>query len=251
MAIPRPFMPVVRRAARALGPLSFLTALFAAGEARAQYPYAPPPPPPPPPSYAPPPPPPSYAPPPPPPGYGPAYGYRVNEYGRGFETRSAVDLGFDVEGALPIGIPTLANGSNLQGGSGFKLRLGDKIYVGPGVHLTPEVGYAYDHLFAGNDYGYPSYDWDTDRLFAGMRLELGRYVVPSVYGHVGVGWRLTGDPTMASTASGFAGDFGGALDLRFWRHFQIGAHVEYAAIDTGGQYSPQWLAIGAHADVLF
>jgi hypothetical protein len=161
-----------------------------------------------------------------------------------------LDLGFDFEGAAPLSIPTLPGGYRIQGGSGVKLRLGDKLYVAPGLHITPEVGYGYDHFFASSGYDFgPSYDWDTSRLLAGVRMEFGRIVVPSLYAHAGVGWRSSGDPTLSSSG-GFAGDFGGAVDVRLWRHFQIGAYAEYAGIDAT-PYAPQWMGLGVHADVLF
>jgi hypothetical protein len=141
----------------------------------------------------------------------------------------------------------LPDGNRFRGGSGFKLRVGDQISMGPGLRLTPEALYAYDRLFAADDYG-DAYDWDTSRLMVGLRVGFGRFVVPSLYGHVGYGWRSTGDPTLGD-ANGFAGDFGGALDLRFWRHLQLGAHVEYASIDAT-PYAPSWLAFGLHMDVV-
>ncbi len=186
-------------------------------------------------------------PPPPPPGY---YGYhhRGYEYGDGRVVEpQALDLGLDLEGAAPLNMPTLPDGNRFQGGSGFKLRVGDQVYLGRGLRITPEVAYAYEHLFAADDYG-NAYDWDMSRLLVGVRVGFGRFIVPSIYGHVGYGWRNTGDPTL-SNAGGVAGDFGGALDFRFWRHLQMGAHVEYASIDAT-PYAPSWLALGFHLDVL-
>ncbi|HXX66211.1 MAG TPA: hypothetical protein VEK07_03465 [Polyangiaceae bacterium] len=211
------------------------------GVAYAQPTYAPQPPP----TY--PPLPPAYAPP-PPVIYGP-YRYPRYEYVVSEEPRSTLDLGIDFEGAAPVSIPRLPDGNRIESGSGFKLRIGDKLYVAPGVHLTPEIGYAYDRFFAINDFtGGWAYDWNTSRLQAGLRIEFGRLVVPSIYGHLGAGWRWSGDPTL-SLSAGFAGDVGAALDLRLWRHFQLGGFVEYAAIDVTPA-APQWCGIGIHGDVL-
>jgi hypothetical protein len=211
--------------------LLFAGVFLAPGTAQAQVVvYAPPPPPPPPPAY----------------GYGPAYGYRrpvVYE-----ERRSAFDLGFDVEGTAPLNLPTLPDGNRIQGGSGFKVRFGDQIRIDPQFRVTIEGGYAYDHMFASDAEG-DAFGWDTNRVFGGIRLGFGRFVSPSVYGHLGIGWRNTGDPSAPPT-SGFAADVGGALDFRLGRHFQIGAHLEYATMNTQ-PYAPEWLGIGGHADFVF
>jgi hypothetical protein len=209
-----------------------LFAVLAAPEvARAQVVYVEPPPPPPP----------------PPPGYYGGYGYhrRAPYYE---ESRHAFDLGFDFEGTIPLNIPTLPDGNQIQGGSGFKVRFGDQIRLDPQFRITIEGGWAYDHMFAADNQG-NAYSWDTDRIFGGARFGFGRFVSPSVYGHLGVGWRNTGDPSVAQT-SGFAADFGGAIDFRLGHHFQLGAHLEYATLNTP-PYAPQWLAIGAHLDFVF
>jgi len=196
--------------------------MFAPGVARAQYvQYTTAPPPPPPPYY-----------------------YR--EYREPPEAPSALALGVDLEGAAPVNVPQLADRNSLDGGGGIKVRVGDQIRLRPWLRLTPELGYGYDHLFASNDYG-AAYSWDMNRLFVGARLAFGRFVVPSVYGHVGYGWRTTGDPTLLAT-NGTALDFGGALDFRFVRQFQFGLHAEWVTID-GQPYEPEWIAMGAHVDL--
>ncbi len=139
------------------------------------------------------------------------------------------------------------SGNDLSGGGGFKLRVGDQIRF-PRLRFTPEVGYGFDHLFATDDATY-SYAWDMHRLFAGARVGFGRFIVPTFYAHVGYGWRDTADPTVAS-ASGVAFDAGFALDFHVIPHLGFGGHVEYAAIDAE-PYTPQWLALGLHADIAF
>jgi hypothetical protein len=87
------------------------------------------------------------------------------------------------------------------------------------------------------------------RVFAGARISFGRVVVPTLYAHVGYGWRDTSDPTVPE-ANGIAFDVGGALDVRLVPQFAIGVHVEYATIDAH-PYAPQWVALGVHADLAF
>ncbi len=181
-----------------------------------------------------------YGPPPPPP---PRYYYYAEP-----EPPSAFTVAVDLEGAVPLNVPRSGDGNDLQGGGGIKIRLGERIRMRDGVSVTPEVGYGYDHLFATDDYG-DSYSWDMHRGFAGARISFGRFLVPVVYAHVGYGWRDTGDPTVPQ-ASGVAFDLGGALDLRVGPHFGVGAHVEYATIDAQ-PYTPEWLALGFHADLAF
>jgi hypothetical protein len=140
------------------------------------------------------------------------------------------------------------NADTLKGGGGFKVRLGEQFRLA-GVRLTPEVGFAYDHLWANDSLGY-TWGWDMNRIFAGGRLSFGNILVPVIYAHVGYGWRQTADTNLATQDSGgLAYDFGGALDLRIIPHLGFGAHIEYAAIDI--PYQPQWVAAGLHADIVF
>jgi hypothetical protein len=200
-----------------------------------------PPPPPPPPVYV-------YQAPPPPPGY---YAYppppRRYYYRAEPEPLYALAIGADLEGAIPVNVPRFLDGNNLQGGGGFKLRIGEQIRL-RGVRFTPEIGYGFDHLFANDDVG-DAYSWDMHRVFAGARLSFGRIVVPVIYAHVGYGWRTTGDRTVED-ASGLAFDVGGAIDVRLVPQFSIGVHVEYSTIDAQ-PYTPEWVALGVHADLAF
>ncbi len=221
LARPRSRAPLVASVATALGIAGI--SLFATHEARADY-YVRvvTPPPPPPPVYY-------YAPPP-------------------REPVHALAIGLDLEGAIPINIPQV-NGNDLKGGGGFKIRVGDQFRVGRGVRLTPELGYAYDHMFANDDLGNVAYSWDMHRALAGVRLSFGRYLVPVIYAHLGYGWRGTSDPSVASVG-GLAFDVGGALDLRVIPHVGFGAHIEYATIDAQ-PYTPEWIALGLHVDIIF
>jgi hypothetical protein len=173
--------------------------------------------------------------PPPPPRY-----YAVDR-----EPPYALQLGLDLEGAVPVGV-NVPQG-DLSGGGGFKVRVGEQLSF-PGIRFTPEVGYGYDHLWA-NDAAGNQYGWDMNRIFGGARLAFGRILVPVVYAHVGYGWRQTAATYVTGGNGGLAYDVGGALDLRVIPHFGFGAHLEYAAIDI--PYQPQWVALGLHADLIF
>jgi len=164
------------------------------------------------------------------------------------EASHALVIGVDVEGAVPVNIPQSSDGNNLKGGGGIKLRVGEQIRLGRGIRLIPELGYGYDHLFANDDAG-NSYSWDMNRVFGGVRLSFGRWLVPVLYAHAGYGWRASGDPNVPNEG-GLALDAGGALDLRVIPHFGIGAHLEYSTI-AAGSYAPDWVALGLHADITF
>ncbi len=184
-----------------------------------------------------------YGPPPPPP---PGPGYRYYEWDR--DPPYAFAVAFDLEGAFPVNVPRFLDGNDLNGGGGFKLRVGEQIRVRGGLRITPEVGYGYEHLFASDDVG-DAYSWDVHRLFGGVRLGVGYFVVPSVYGHVGYGWRVTSDPTVPQQG-GLTLDVGGALDFRIVPHLTLGLHLEYATLDDSS-YGVQWVAAGGHAALLF
>jgi hypothetical protein len=194
-------------------------------------------------------------PPPPPPAYGYGYGPRPYYYQ---EPRNAFDLGFDVEGVLPLnppqapaGAPGGPNGqAAIGGGAGFKIRAGDQMRF-PGLRFTPELGYAYDHLWSADNLG-DSYDWSMNRFFAGARLGFGRIIVPVIYAHLGYGWRQvsSGWGDTLNNDGGLAFDVGGAIDFRLAPHVSFGAHLEYTQIVLSTD-TPQWLAIGGHADFTF
>ena len=190
------------------------------------------------------------APPPPPPpgGYyaGPApapYVYR--------EPAQAFVLGGDLEGAVPLSMPQTGN-NTVQGGIGFKIRFGEQFRF-PGVRVTPEVGYGFDHLFARDADSFldtPTYTQDLHRVFGGVRLAFGRVLVPVLYAHGGFGWRGTDDPSLSGNDNGFMFDVGGAIDFHVVPHFSFGAHLEYDEIFTPND-PPKWLGVGGHAAIVF
>jgi hypothetical protein len=184
---------------------------------------------------------------PPPPAYG--YGYRGGYGYRYADPPYALQLGFDLEGAFPVGVNVPGNQNDLKGGGGFKVRVGEQFRF-PGIRFTPEAGYGFDHLWANDDAG-DQFGWDMNKLFVGARLAFGHILVPVVYAHIGYGWRQTpaADVLITGGNGGLAYDVGGALDLHVVPHFGFGVHLEYSAIDI--PFQPQWVALGAHADFIF
>jgi hypothetical protein len=165
------------------------------------------------------------------------------DQGRG----ALLNLAADVDGAAVIETPHTLAGNSLGGGTGFKARVGAQFHV-PMFRFTPELGYGYTHFFATNGVG-PVDDWNTNRLFGGVRLGLGELIVPSIYGHAGYGWRHTADPSVPD-ASGATFDAGIALDLHLLPFFGFGAHAEYVYVDSR-PYVPQWLGLGLQANLAF
>jgi hypothetical protein len=194
-----------------------------------------------------------YAPPPPPPAYG--YGYAPRPYYYQ-EQPYMFQLGLDLEGVLPLNPPQVPAGlagagqTAVGGGGGFKIRAGEQMRF-PGIRFTPELIYAYDHLWAADSAG-DDYSWSMNRIAAGARLGFGRILVPVIYAHLGYGWRQVA-PQWGDTLSnngGLAFDVGGAIDLRVVPHLGFGVHLEYTQIALSTD-TPQWLAIGGHVDFIF
>ena len=177
-----------------------------------------------------------------------AYGYGPRPYYYQ-EAPYAFQLGVDVEGVVPLNPPSVNGGpAAIGGGAGFKVRAGEELRF-PGVRFTPEVGYAYDHLWAADNFD-NSYDWSMNRLFAGARLGFGRSIVPTLYAHIGYGWRQTDAAYVTGQNGGLAFDVGAALDFRLTPHFVLGAHLEYSQIALSTD-TPQWIALGGHMNLLF
>ena len=137
-------------------------------------------------------------------------------------------------------------------GSGFKLRFGDNFRYRNGVDLTPEVGFAYDRLFPGSDTNEIGTGQNMERVFGGVRLGFGRWVIPTAYAHLGYGFQEIATPAGSAIAAGTNGltlDVGAAVEFRIARHLSFGPHAEYVYMNVAG--TPQWLAFGAHLDLLF
>ena len=164
-----------------------------------------------------------------------------------YEARSSLDLAFDGEGAVPLMDRRFQSGNDLTGGGGFKIRVGDQIRF-PGLRFTPEVGYGFDHLFATDNADLLVRLGHAPRLCGRphrLRALRGPHVLCArrlrVARHRG-SHRRRGERRRVR--------YGFALDFHVVRHVGFGGHVEYAAIDAQ-PYTPQWLALGLHADIAF
>ena len=161
------------------------------------------------------------------------------------------DLGIDGDANALVSSDAGPNNLSTLGG-GFKVRFGDTFHFRHGLHLTPEVGYAFDHVFPENA-GQPE---NMNRIFAGLRVGFGRFVVPTLYARIGYGFRSVSDNNtlgqnagIVPSSNGLALDTGVAVDFRVARHLSIGPHAEFVYIDVPD--SPQWLAFGGHLDFIF
>lgn len=165
------------------------------------------------------------------------------------------DLGIDGDAnALLSPSPNQNNLSTM--GPGVKLRFGDHFRLRYALNLTPEVGWAYDHVFSGSEAnkvnGVPE---NMNRFFAGVRLGFGTYVVPTLYAHIGYGFRSISTSGITNAgiipaSNGLAVDTGIAVEFRVAKHLSLGPHVEFVYIDTP-QAPPQWLTFGGHLDFIF
>jgi hypothetical protein len=168
------------------------------------------------------------------------------------------DLGLDGEGTALLA-PNAASNNLSEGGAGFKIRVGDHFNLREGIRLTPEIGYSFDRLFGTGTDGAPE---NLNRIFAGARIGVGRFVIPTFYAHIGVGFRsISENNTVATNASlsdtGFTVDTGVAVEFRIARHLSFGPHAEYVFVDAPvtqdavKNNGPQWLAFGGHVDFIF
>jgi len=168
------------------------------------------------------------------------------------------DLG--VDGDFTALMHPNAKDANLSTlGTGFKVRFGDHFGYRNGWVLTPEVGFAYDRIFPSSGSGNGNVinvggAENMERVFAGLRVGFGRFVMPTLYGHVGYGFQSISLPGgqlgSAVGTNGVTMDVGVAVEFRVARHLSFGPHVEYVdMVQSVG--TPQWLAIGGHLDFLF
>jgi hypothetical protein len=144
----------------------------------------------------------------------------------------------DVDVAVPID-------SNLKAGGGFGLRLGYHAHI-PFIIVTPELGFSY-YGFGGDD---PA---TLYRGTAGVRLAVGEIVRPGIFAHVGLGRMQADGPVPDPSHTALTYDAGAFLDFTLLPLINIGAHASYNRLDASdeGFGAVDWLALGAHAEVVF
>jgi hypothetical protein len=168
------------------------------------------------------------------------------------QTGIGVDIGADLDAAIPIASDQLAVGA------GFDARAGLRIAIGP-LSITPEL--AAGAVFMGTR---------VIRLRPGLRVGIGERIVPALYGHVGYGWTryysasggggggFTDRPQGGYLiAGGLALDAGAALDIHPMDAFSVGAHVGYTVVKAGHpgtsrlDFASEWMNPGVHATLHF
>lgn len=195
------------------------------------------------------------------------------------QAKAEVQLAADFDVAVPVNAPDntrvlTTTGAGFDGRLGFRFRI-PRTYIG----ITPELAV-----------GYTGMDATFVRVRPGVRFGVGKLVIPYVYGHIGWGWTsyncdgangsvlkrsdaqnyMCLDETGKALAKGERGsgqgaafDVGIGLDVHPVRHFSMGAHIGYNAVNvsdpntlSGGNTAryydqPKWFNFGLNATVHF
>jgi hypothetical protein len=138
----------------------------------------------------------------------------------------------------------------LDTGAGFDVRLGYRFII-PYQHIAviPELAAGYTDLSAYHV-----------RVRPGLRVGIGRLLVPFAYGHVGWAYTnfdpkgvLDADPATPSTsAQGLSFDVGGGLDVVVLPHLTVGTHLGYNVVNVAGTdhsqaFRSKWMSFGLGA----
>jgi hypothetical protein len=166
----------------------------------------------------------------------------------GREARAEISLAGD----LDIGVP-VAQGSpqTLSTGAGFDVRFGYRFRI-PYRHISivPELAAGYTDLGA-----------HLVRVRPGLRVGIGRVLMPYLYGHVGWGFTsfdvhghlLPTDPEVMRSSHGFSFDAGLGLDVAILRKLTVGAHLGYNVVNVGltdlttQAFRAKWMSFGLNA----
>lgn len=163
------------------------------------------------------------------------------------EARAEVSLAGD----LDIGVPVDQVQKRYLGtGAGFDFRAGYRFKI-PYRHISivPELSFGYTDLSA-----------HLVRVRPGLRVGIGRVLMPYLYGHVGWAWtsfdilgtRNVAEPVMASS-SGLSFDVGAGLDVTILRRLTVGAHLGYNVVNVGFtdktplDWRAKWMSFGLNA----
>ena len=181
----------------------------------------------------------------------PAYGYGPRPYYYQ-EAPQAFQLGFDLEGVVPLNPPSVNGGpAAIGGGAAASKSASGEQFASRASASRRRSATAYDHLWAADNFD-NSYGWSMNRVFAGARLGFGRRSCrPSTPISATAGARRDADCISTGQNGGLAFDVGGALDFRVAPHFGFGAHLEYSRRSRLSTDTPQWIALGGHANFLF
>ncbi|MFT3767933.1 MAG: hypothetical protein QM820_20985 [Minicystis sp.] len=164
------------------------------------------------------------------------------------EARADVALAADAALAVPV---DQAPQRYLSTGAGFDLRGGYRFRIPyQNISITPEIAAGYTDLGA-----------HLVRVRPGLRVGVGRILVPYLYGHVGYAFTSfnsigAGDTTGTApfvSAQGLSFDVGAGLDVTILRRFSVGAHVGYNVVNVGStdrtpiDWRAQWMSFGLTA----
>lgn len=155
-------------------------------------------------------------------------------------------------GDFDIGVPVdQAPQRYLSTGAGFDFRAGHRFRI-PYQHIaiTPELAAGYTDLGA-----------HLIRVRPGLRVGIGRLLVPYAYGHFGWGWtgfdplgsRNTSPNPLLVSSHGFSFDFGAGLDVTILRRLTVGAHLGYNVVNVGPtertvlDWRAKWMSFGLNA----
>ncbi len=155
-------------------------------------------------------------------------------------------------GDFDVGVPVDQTPQRYLGtGAGFDFRAGYRFKI-PYQHIaiTPELSAGYTDLAA-----------HLIRIRPGLRVGLGRLLVPYAYGHVGYGWtsfdpigtRDTSPNATFVSSQGFSFDFGAGLDVTILRRLTVGAHIGYNVVNVGTtertvlDWRAKWMSFGLNA----
>lgn len=164
------------------------------------------------------------------------------------EARADVALAGDFDLGIPV---DQAPQRYLGTGAGFDFRAGYRFRI-PYQHIavTPELAAGYTNLSA-----------QLIRVRPGLRVGIGRLLVPYLYGHVGYGWtsfdpigtRNTVPDAPTVSSHGLSFDFGAGLDVTILRRLTVGAHLGYNVVNVGTtertllDWRAKWMSIGLNA----
>jgi len=164
------------------------------------------------------------------------------------EARADVALAGDFDIVIPV---DQAPQRYLSTGAGFDVRLGYRFRIPyANVAVVPEIAGGYTDLGA-----------HLVRVRPGLRLAIGRLLVPFAYGHVGWAWTSfdplgSRDPspsTPFTSTQGASFDFGAGVDITILRRLTVGAHIGYNIVDVGATTRPtldwrsKWMSLGLNA----